>query len=54
MCKVAALFGLAVLGGAFIVSPKAITVANEATYGVDIAAITRTAVALPEEQFSAH
>ena len=57
MCKkVVALFGLAalVLGGVFIVSPKATTVANEAAFGVDIAGLTRNATGLPEEQFATH
>ena len=38
--KFVALFGLValVLGGVFIVSPKATTVANEAAFGIDIAA----------------
>jgi hypothetical protein len=51
-----ALFGLAalVLGGVFIVSPKATTAANEATFGVDIAGLTRNATGLPEQQFAAH
>ncbi len=56
MRKFVALFGLAalVLGGVFLVSPKATTVANEASFGVDVAALTKTALALPEEQFPAH
>jgi uncharacterized membrane protein HdeD (DUF308 family) len=54
--KLVALFGLAalVLGGVFIVSPKATTAANESAFGVDIAGLTRNATGLPEEQFAAH
>ena len=54
--KLVALFGLAalVLGGVFIVSPKATTAANESAFGVDIAGLTMKATGLPEEQFDAH
>ena len=54
--KLAALFGLAalVLGGVHIISPKATTAAHEAAFGVDIAALTRGATDLPEQQFPAH
>ena len=54
--KLVALFSLAalVLGGVFIVSPKATTAANEAAFGIDIAGLTRNVAGLPEEQFPAH
>ena len=54
--KLVALFGLAalVLGGVFIVSPKGTTVASEASFGIDIAGLTRSATDLPEEHFSTH
>ena len=54
--KLTALFGLAalVLGGVFIVSPKATTVAHEAAFGIDISGLTRNVASLPEEQFPAH
>ena len=53
--KLVALFALAalVLGGVFIVSPRATTVANAAAFGVDIADLTMNATGLPEEQFDA-
>jgi uncharacterized membrane protein HdeD (DUF308 family) len=54
--KFVALFGLAavVLGGVFIVSPQATTVASEASFGIDISGLTRNATGLPEEQFPTH
>jgi uncharacterized membrane protein HdeD (DUF308 family) len=56
MRKLVALFGLAalVLGGVFIVSPKATTVAHGAALGIDVASLTSNATDLPEEQFPAH
>jgi thiamine transporter ThiT len=57
MRKFVALFGLAalVLGGVFIISPKATTVAHEAAFvSMDISGLTRNAAGLPEEYFPAH
>ena len=56
MRKSIAFLGLValVVGGAFGVSPTTTTVANEAAFGIDTAALTRMATALPEQQFPAH